>query len=551
MKRILLIICLLFISLGMSSCLSLAEPKSAYDIAVENGFVGTEEEWLESLKGEKGDSLNIVDIYNAAIASGEFQGTLMEFVEQYFADKDIEGKSAYDLYVESLPAGSTPLTEEEWLASLKGDTGMAGADGEKGDAIDLYQTYLDLVALGEANGGLDKDKVSFLQFVQQYLNVEVNPSYQENISKAILSAVKISSSNFDFVKEDGTLDRDAYGSAGAGVIYKINKESGDAYIITNYHVVYDDNESKSIYKNIYVNLYGDESLYRPLSDSKYELNAMKATFIGGSATYDIAVLQIKNSEKLRNSDASAIDVFDSNYITVGTPAIAIGNPKAEGISVTEGIVSVDSETIYMDPISDDKNVIVNSLGETEMRVMRIDTAVNSGNSGGGIFNQNGELIGIVNAKIFSTTVVNFAYAIPSSIVVNVADKIIANYNPVTGKSDLKKVVIGVTIQVVNSKAVFDPATSSTRIYEDIQVQYVDTSSPLYGYLQVGDIIKTLSFDGKTYYATRNFVILDACIRGQVGMEFSMVVERNGEEITLSTDKDGNNFKFMKESAIIG
>ena len=151
----------------MSSCLSLTEPKSAYDIAVENGFVGTEAEWLESLKGEKGESLNIVDIYNAAIASGEFQGTLMEFVVQYFSDTDIEGKSAYDLYVESLPEGSTPLTEEEWLASLKGDTGMAGADGEKGDAIDLYQTYLDLVALGEENGGLDQDKVSFLQFVQE------------------------------------------------------------------------------------------------------------------------------------------------------------------------------------------------------------------------------------------------------------------------------------------------------------------------------------------------------------------------------------------------
>ena len=551
MKRILLILCLLFISLGMSSCLSLTEPKSAYDIAVENGFVGTEAEWLESLKGEKGESLNIVDIYNAAIASGEFQGTLMEFVVQYFSDTDIEGKSAYDLYVESLPEGSTPLTEEEWLASLKGDTGMAGADGEKGDAIDLYQTYLDLVALGEENGGLDQDKVSFLQFVQQYLNVDVNPSYQENISKAILSAVKISSSNFDFVKEDGTLNFDAYGSAGAGVIYKINKESGDAYIITNYHVVYDSNESKSIYKNIYVNLYGDESTYKPLSDSRYVLNAMEATFIGGSATYDVAVLQIKNSEKLRNSDARAVDVFDSNYITVGTPAIAIGNPEAEGISVTEGIVSVDSETIYMSPISKDPNVIVNSKGEVEMRVMRIDTAVNSGNSGGGLFNHNGELIGIVNAKLFSTTTVNFSYAIPSRIVTNVADKIIVNYNPVTGKSDLKKVVIGVTIQVVNSKAVYDPTTSSTRIYEDIQVQYVDTSSPLYGYLQVGDIIKSLTFDGKTYYATRNFVILDACIRGQLGMEFSMVVDRNGEEVTLSTDRYGNSFKFIKESAIIG
>ena len=551
MKRILLIICVLLISLGMSSCLNTSRPKSAYDIAVENGFVGTEAEWLESLKGEKGDSLHILDIYNAALESGEFEGSLLEFVEQYFTDKDIEGKSAYEIYLESLPEGSTPLTEAEWIASLKGDTGMAGADGEKGDSINLYQTYLDLVELGEANGGLDKDKVSFLQFVKQYLNVDVNSSYQENISRAILSAVKISATNDNPLNIDGTINEDAKGSAGAGVIYKLNKEAGDAYIITNYHVIYDSSETKSAYKNIYVNLYGDESIYSPIDDYTYEMNAIQATFIGGSATYDVAVLQIKNSEKLKNSDARPIDVFDSNDIVVGTPAIAIGNPQANGIAVTEGIVSVDSETISLYPISDDPNVINNAYGETDMRVMRIDTAVNSGNSGGGLFNQYGQLIGIVNAKIVSTTIVNVGYAIPSNIVVNVADKIIENYNPTTGVSYLKKVVIGITIQVVASRAKYDPTTSTTKIYEDIAVISVDSASPLFGYIKEGDIIRSLTFGGKTYYATRNFVILDACIRGQVGMEFSMVVERNGEEITLSKNKFGSTFKFLRESAIIG
>ena len=552
MKKLLTLFCVLFITFGMSSCLlPSVEPKSAYDIAVENGFVGTEAEWLESLKGEDGKSLHILDIYNAAIENGEFEGTLMEFVQQYFSDNDIEGKSAYDLYLESLDEGETPLSKEKWLESLKGDTGMAGADGEKGDAIDLYQTYLALIELGETNGGLDKDKVSFLQFVQQYINVDVNPSNKDTISKAILSAVKISCTNDNLLNPDGTVNENASGSSGAGVIYNINKESGDAYFITNYHVVYDSSETKNVFKNIYVNLYGDQSLYKRVSDYTFEINGMKATFIGGSATYDVAVLQIKNSEKLRNSDAKAIEIFDSNDLVVGTTAIAIGNPQADGIAVTEGIVSVDSETISMSPISEDNNVVTNSKGKVDMRVMRIDTAVNSGNSGGGLFNEKGQLIGIVNAKIVSTTIVNVGYAIPSNIVINVADKLIDNYNPNTGKSQLKKVLIGITIEVINSYAKYDPVTSTTKVYEDIQVKEVSSNSPLFGYIQKGDIIRQLTFDGKTYYATRNFVVLDACLRGKVGMEFSMVVERNGEDVSLVKDKFGNNFKFVTESDIIG
>ena len=161
------------------------------------------------------------------------------------------------------------------------------------------------------------------------------------------------------------------------------------------------------------------------------------------------------------------------------------------------------------------------------------------------------LIGIVNAKIVSTTIVNVGYAIPSNIVINVADKLIDNYNPNTGKSQLKKVLIGITIEVINSYAKYDPVTSTTKVYEDIQVKEVSSNSPLFGYIQKGDIIRQLTFDGKTYYATRNFVVLDACLRGKVGMEFSMVVERNGEDVSLVKDKFGNNFKFVTESDIIG
>ena len=548
MKKILIFISVLFIAFGMSSCMMETAGKSAYDIAVENGFKGTEAEWLESLKGKDGESLHILDIYNLAIERGEFNGSLMEFVTAYFKDVDIEGKSAYDLYVESLDDPSTAMSKEEWLASLKGETGMSGADGEKGDSIDLYQTYLDLIELGEANGGLDKNKVSFLQFVQTYLNVDINQSNQNVISNAILSAVKIVATSDSILHSDGSINENASGSSGAGVIYKINKESGDAYIITNYHVVYDGVDGNIAYKHIYVNLYGNESILKPNGD-KYKINAMEAKFIGGSATYDIAVLQIKNSLALRESDAKAVEIFDSNLLVAGSTAIAIGNPQGDGISVTEGVVSVDSETISMSPIATE-NVTLNEDNEVDMRVIRMDTSVNSGNSGGGLFNDKGQLIGIVNAKIISTTIVNIGYAIPSNIAVNVANNLIRNYNSLTQKSKLEKVSVGIYIQVTSSSAVYDPITSSTRIKEEITVTEVGTTSPLYGYLKVGDIIKSITFDGVTYNATRNFVILDACLNGEVGMEFSMTVIRNGEEVILDKDIYGNPFKF-KNSIIIG
>ena len=169
---------MLLIACSLFGCVTVG--KSAYDIAVENGFVGTEAEWLESLKGKDGDSLNILDIYNAAVSNG-YKGELLDFVKEYFSDVSIEGKSAYDLAVEEGYEG----TLEEWLASLKGQMGMTGPQGE---GIDLYKTYQKLVELGEVN-------CSFLEFVQDYLHVNLNTSNQEIISKSLLSAVKIVATN--------------------------------------------------------------------------------------------------------------------------------------------------------------------------------------------------------------------------------------------------------------------------------------------------------------------------------------------------------------------
>ena len=106
-----------------------------------------------------------------------------------------------------------------------------------------------------------------------------------------------------------------YSSAGAGVIYKLNKEAGEALIITNFHVVYDPDcdAADGISEDISVYLYGAVT----------QEKTMKAEYVGGSLTCDIAVLRISDSDIIRNSDVQPVSVFDSEMINVGESAIAI------------------------------------------------------------------------------------------------------------------------------------------------------------------------------------------------------------------------------------
>ena len=198
-------------------------------------------------------------------------------------------------------------------------------------------------------------------------------------------------------------------SAGSGVIYKLNVVAGSAFIITNYHVVY--HSSYGVSESISCYLFGMES-------ADY---AIPATFVGGSPNYDIAVLRIDDSKIIRAAGArgsiAAASLANSDYVFPGQSAIAIGNPNASGISVTSGIVSVDSEQLSMQSST--------GSGYVQLRVIRIDTAVNSGNSGGGLFDEDGKIIGIVNAKIASTSVENIGYAIPSNVARAIADNIIS------------------------------------------------------------------------------------------------------------------------------
>ncbi|MBE6645672.1 MAG: hypothetical protein E7612_09935, partial [Ruminococcaceae bacterium] len=146
-----------------------------------------------------------------------------------------------------------------------------------------------------------------------YENVNITSSYNKNLlaaSKAVLSSVSVICS-FDEYSYTGKTKETA--SAGSGVIYKLDKEQGDAYVITNYHVVYNasSTERDGISKKINLYLYGQENLAD--GDVSY---AIPATYVGGSMSYDIAVLKVEASTVLMASNARAVDVADSNGVTI-------------------------------------------------------------------------------------------------------------------------------------------------------------------------------------------------------------------------------------------
>lgn len=311
-----------------------------------------------------------------------------------------------------------------------------------------------------------------------------------------------------------------YYSAGSGVIYQLNQSAGDAIIITNYHVVYDADSSSEngIADTITVYLYGSEITGME----------MEATYVGGSMYYDLAVLYIQDSEVLKNSDAMAVTVADSDNVQVGSTAIAIGNAEGSGISATSGVVSVDSEYITM--------TAADGVTSVDYRVMRVDTAVNSGNSGGGLFDEFGNLIGIVNAKTVESGVENIGYALPSSVVVAVADNIL-DYCFDSDCENVMRPILGVTVQVVGSHAEYDSETGMLSIVETVQIQSVEENQ-LGKVFQVGDVLVSATLNGETKELTRQYQLIDLLLTARPGDVVDFVVLRDGEELTVSVTIDG-------------
>ena len=341
------------------------------------------------------------------------------------------------------------------------------------------------------------------------INVEGGPNYDSiNItstadknllaaSKAVLSSVSIFTST----------------AAGSGVIYELDKKKGDAIIITNFHVVYD-SKKNAIDSEILLLLYGMEHM-------DY---AIPAEYLGGSMNYDIAILKVTASPVLATGNARAVEIADSDKVSILETAIAVGNPEGMGISATVGNINVDSEEI---------EIAFTVNGETApvtLRVMRTDAAVNSGNSGGGLFNDKGELIGIVNAKSGDYSNDNIGYAIPSNVAVAVAENV-KYYSANASSYRVHKCMLGITVIVKEMSSKYDQETGKLEKLEKVEVYEFTAGSGARGYLKTGDVINSITIDGVTRNVTRMHHVVDAMLYARVGSTVTLNVTRG--KLTLN------------------
>lgn len=416
------------------------------------------------------------------------------------------GLSAYELAVRNGYQG----TESQWLESLKGDDGQDGEDGVNYE--DIRKLYNDLKTNGEYNG-------TFLQFVKDYISVyDIGSDVVAN--QCVLSSVSVSCyysvNNLDYI------------SAGSGIIYDIDEENNNVYIVTNYHVIYV-YQNYGVAEDININLYGSEDVTDEISCS----------YVGGSEYLDVAVIKASGLEaqKIIKSGAQEVELGEFNDLSLGERLIAIGNPEGTGISVVNGVLSADNRYVSYSI----------SAKTYYHRVFQTDAQINSGNSGGGVFNSDGFLVGIVSSKFASEyssyggldVVEGMSYCIPLTNVVSAADYIIANCNGGT-LSSVKTYESGMTVVGANSKMEYSNALHKTIIIEDVAVKTIELNSfaEKLG-LVADDIFKNITIqkaNGTTYAfdITRDFMVGDAFMFLGAGDSITIKVLRGGEEKTLTT-----------------
>ena len=267
--------------------------------------------------------------------------------------------------------------------------------------------------------------------------------------------------------------------AGSGVII-----SSDGYILTCAHVVS-----------------GASQITVTIGDTDYT-----ATVVGEDDTSDVAVLKI---------DATGLTpatVGDSDSLSVGDSVLAVGNPLGElGGTVTSGIVSALNRSV----------TIQGTSSTNTMSLIQMDASVSPGNSGGGLFNMNGELIGLVNAKSSSSDAEGLGFAIPINDAIQVAQDLLEN-GYVSGRPYMGITYIAVTD--AQTAAQFNVNAYGVYVVDVVQGGPADKAG-----LKVGDRI--VSIDGTEIAQKDDLGTLMQ--QHTAGDTLSITVARDGQMQTVS------------------
>jgi serine protease Do len=268
-------------------------------------------------------------------------------------------------------------------------------------------------------------------------------------------------------------------SLGSGFVIDIEK-NGDAYVITNNHVIE-----------------GADEITVILQDN----DRLKAKLVGRDAKTDIAVLKVKS-----NDNMGAVSFGNSDDARVGDWVMAIGNPFGLGGTVTAGIISARGRDIQSGPYDN---------------FIQTDASINRGNSGGPLFDMDGKVIGI-NSAIYSPSggSVGIGFSIPSSGAEPIIKQLIKF-------GEVKRGWLGVHIQGVTEEIA---ETLGLKIARGALVASLIEDGPAAkSGIKAGDVI--LKFNGKAVPTMRKLPRIVA--ETEVDKPVKVLVWRGGKEVTVN------------------
>ena len=300
-------------------------------------------------------------------------------------------------------------------------------------------------------------------------------SIQEIVAKNENSVVAITTES---MSTDSWARQYVTEGAGSGVVY-----SEDGYILTNNHVIE-----------------GASTINVTMNDGK----TYEASLVAADSQSDIAVL------KIDATGLTPVSFGDSDSLSVGDLAVVIGNPLGTlAGTATDGIVSGLEREITLDGKS--------------MTLIQVSASVNPGNSGGGVFDQYGNLIGLVVAKSSGSDVEGLGFAIPSNTVKSVVESLISN-GYVAGRP-----AAGITIvDLTSASEAMKYGVNQTGVY----VKEVTGENAKSAGLQEGDLIYMI--DGEK--VTSSDMLVRTIQKHEVGDKVKLTVVRGDEmkdlEVTL-------------------
>lgn len=361
------------------------DQESIYDIAVECGFTGTKQEWLESLKG----------------------------------------KSAYQIAADNGFKG----TEQEWLESLKGEQGLQGIQGEQGEqgikgiqgiqGKSLEYCGVWNINTNYINNQTKADIVTFDGSVYYCNQTNTNIQPDTDINYWTLFAAKgeqgeqgIQGIQGEQGETPDVFDLNSIAENAIPSIVEISASatgissdsSGiilntDGYVLTNAHCITyeDEQENTQEYSTIKCNFKNDSTQYT-------------MEIIAYDVDKDFAIIKFIN----KPLNLQPITIQDSDNVKLGDNAVGIGNALGIGLSVTAGHISDTAK----------------SWG-SNYEVLQTDTALNPGNSGGALLNDYGQLIGMVTFKLLVSEDVfaeNMNLALTTNSIIDYIDSLELNIN---------------------------------------------------------------------------------------------------------------------------